>query len=478
MGLRRYVIHIIDEQIYLLYNMPTMPKKLTLIASDFVAFYGALALVLLIRYGMDDFTAQWGVHVVPFTILLSVWILALYIANLYEARIMRNDWVFFERLGQAILVATIASLVFFYLIPFFDITPKLNLFLFLVFLALLMWGVRALYNTIIAGGSKKRIIFIGICQESLDLAHFVVSNPQLGYRVSALVPLGQESLAINDASGPWQILDDHTDLISFIGEQRIDIAVIAPHAYGNADIIGMLYSSRGLQMDFASLAPFTERLTGRVPIGAISQQWFLENISENSKRTYETVKRVVDISVALVLGTITLALTPFILLAIWLDSPGYPFIHQRRTGMHGTPFMLYKFRSMIPNAEKHTGAVWAGTTDSRITRVGSFLRKTRIDELPQLWNVLRGDISLVGPRAERPEFDAQLAGSIPFYFERYFIKPGLSGWAQINYPYGSSVADALEKLQYDLYYTKHRSFALDIEILLKTISISLRRAGR
>jgi exopolysaccharide biosynthesis polyprenyl glycosylphosphotransferase len=375
------------------------------------------------------------------------------------------------------LLAAVASLVLFYLVPFFGIAPKLNLFLFLVALAVLMWGIRYLYNIVIAGSAKKRLLFIGAGTESLDLARLVVDNPQLGYRVSALVRLGQEELAPDDITGPWEVLDERSDLVAFITEHHVDIAVVSPEAYGNADLIGMLYSARGLQMDFVSLATFSERLTGRVPLGAISQQWFLENISENSKRAYEAAKRATDIAVASVLGVVALVLTPFIIAAIWLDSHGYPFIHQRRTGLHGKPFTLLKFRSMIPDAEKKTGAVWAGTNDPRVTRIGGFLRKTRLDELPQLLNVLRGDISLVGPRAERPEFDAQLASSIPFYFERYFIKPGLSGWAQINYPYGASPADALEKLQYDLFYIKNLSMALDVYIILETIKTVLVRRG-
>lgn len=455
-----------------------MAKKITLIASDLVAFYGALASVLIFRYGMDDFARQWSVHIAPFSALLIVWVFALFIANLYEARMMRNDRDFFGRLGQAMLFAAFGSLFFFYLLPFFSITPKLNLFLFLAALAALMWGIRYLYNVIIAGGSKKRLLIVGLGSESLDLARTVTDNPQLGYRVTALVRLGQESLTAEDSAGPWEVLDEQTDLVGYISANHIDIAIVAPQAYGNADLTGMLYSARGLQMDFVSLAPFAEQLTGQVPLGAISQQWFLENISENSRRTYESAKRVMDVASAILLGIPTLILTPFIIAAIMLESPGSPFFSQRRTGLHGKPFLLYKFRSMIPDAEKGTGAVWAGEHDPRITRVGRLLRLTRLDELPQLWNILRGDIALIGPRAERPEFDTQLASEIPYYFERYFIKPGLSGWAQINYPYGASVADAIEKLRYDLYYIKHRSIVLDLEIILKTISISLRRAGR
>jgi lipopolysaccharide/colanic/teichoic acid biosynthesis glycosyltransferase len=149
-----------------------------------------------------------------------------------------------------------------------------------------------------------------------------------------------------------------------------------------------------------------------------------------------------------------------------------------RTGQHGRPFRMFKFRTMREDAEASTGAVWASEDDPRVTRLGRFLRRSRIDELPQLWNVIRGQMSLVGPRAERPELDARLVREIPFYRQRYQVKPGLSGWAQIKYRYGASVQDTNEKLQYDLFYIKHRSLLLDTEIILKTIAIALRQAGR
>lgn len=455
-----------------------MSKKYTLIASDLVAFYGALALVLLIRYGMDDFPARWDAHIIPFSVLLIVWILALYIANLYDVRMMRNDREFFERLGQAMVFAAVASLVFFYLIPFFSITPKLNLFLFLIALAAFMWGARYLYNVFIAGSSKKRLLIVGLNRESLDLAAQVTDNPQLGYRITALVRLGQEDLPLADGGIRWPVIDELTNVDQYIAERGIDTVVISPAAYQMTEVVGFFYGALSRKVDFISLASMSERLTGRVPLGAISQAWFLDNITEGSKKSLDFIKRLIDVTVATVLGILTLVLTPVVGALLLLDTPGPVFFRQKRTGRGGVPFEIIKFRTMRTDAESATGAVWAKENDPRVTRIGRFLRSTRIDELPQLWNILRGDMSLVGPRAERPEFDAKLAPHIPFYRERYLIKPGLSGWAQINYPYGSSEADALEKLQYDLYYIKHRSLALDIEIILKTISIALRRAGR
>ena len=153
------------------------------------------------------------------------------------------------------------------------------------------------------------------------------------------------------------------------------------------------------------------------------------------------------------------------------------FYKQKRVGQAGKVFEIIKFRTMVANAEASTGAVWASTDDTRVTPFGRFLRRTRLDELPQFWTVIAGHISLVGPRAERPEFHELLKKEVPFYEERYLIKPGLTGWAQINYPYGSSVADAAEKLKYDLYYIKNRSFALDVGIILKTLRTALSQAG-
>ena len=180
---------------------------------------------------------------------------------------------------------------------------------------------------------------------------------------------------------------------------------------------------------------------------------------------------------AFCLGLTSLPLFPFIAAAVKLNSPGNVFYTQKRIGKGGQMFWLLKFRSMVQDAEKD-GAKWAEKEDTRITKVGNFLRKSRLDELPQLWNVLKGEMSFIGPRPERPEFVRELEKQIPFYQTRHLIKPGLTGWAQINFPYGASVEDAMEKLQYDLYYIKHRSLVLDFGVVLKTIKIVLSRGGR
>ena len=188
-----------------------------------------------------------------------------------------------------------------------------------------------------------------------------------------------------------------------------------------------------------------------VLLGSINQIWFLENLGEARKKTFEIAKRVGDLILAAIFGVVSLIFYPFIILLIKVSSSGPILYRQERVGQAGKTFEIIKFRTMIKNAEQKTGAVWAIDNDPRVTAVGRFLRKTRLDEIPQLWNILRGEMSFVGPRAERPEFHELLQKNVPFYEERYLIKPGLTGWAQINFRYGSSVEDAEEKLKYDLY---------------------------
>jgi len=260
-------------------------------------------------------------------------------------------------------------------------------------------------------------------------------------------------------------------------EEKITTAIVTPEIYQSPDLIQNLFECIRYGIDFINLSEFYENLTQKIPLAAINQVWFLENISQRTKSFYEISKRIFDFLLGLILLIVSLPFWLIIGIIIKLDSPGPVFFKQIRIGRSGKPFKLIKFRSMIKNAEKH-GPKMAAIDDKRITRFGKFLRKTRLDELPQLWNIIKGDMSFVGPRAERPEFHQELKASIPFYQERYLIKPGLSGWAQIKYGYGSTIKDAFEKVQYDLYYIKNRSFVLDLSIILKTINIILKGGGR
>ena len=196
----------------------------------------------------------------------------------------------------------------------------------------------------------------------------------------------------------------------------------------------------------------------------------MDNLSQKNNAWDLVIKRVVDILFAAILGLVGLILLPILAIIIKLDSKGPLIYKQKRVGLTGKVFKVYKLRTMRQDAEKDGQAVWAKKGDARVTKVGKFIRKTRLDEIPQFWNILMGNMSFVGPRPERPEFVDQLKEEILFYNERHLVKPGLTGWAQINYPYGASVEDAREKLSYDLFYIKNQSLAMDISIILKTIN--------
>jgi len=223
---------------------------------------------------------------------------------------------------------------------------------------------------------------------------------------------------------------------------------------------------------------FYETATHKLLIENITPSWFI--FSHGFKVTWllRLCKRVLDITASFLGLVFFLPVIPFVVLAIKLDSPGPILFRQVRVGKGDRPFTLMKFRSMRQDAESRTGAVWSQENDPRITKVGNFLRRTRLDEIPQLLNILKGDMSLVGPRPERPEFVGELKKRIPYYSERHYVKPGLTGWAQVCYPYGSSVEDAIEKLRYDLYYIKNISILLDFYIILKTFGVVLLGKGR
>ena len=222
---------------------------------------------------------------------------------------------------------------------------------------------------------------------------------------------------------------------------------------------------------------FFEQLTGKIPAEAMRPSYLIFNRGFRQNPLAQIAKRVFDLMLGVVVFLLTWPLMIFAALAVRFDSPGPILFRQERTGQNGKSFTLMKFRSMRQDAEKKTGPVWASTNDPRITRVGRFLRKTRIDELPQLFNVFAGSMSFVGPRPERPNFVADLTEKIPYYSQRHIVKPGLTGWAQINYPYGNTVEDALQKLQFDLFYIKYRSVLFDFSIVLNTIKTVVLRKG-
>jgi len=257
----------------------------------------------------------------------------------------------------------------------------------------------------------------------------------------------------------------------------VDPIVLGFNFYKDEQQVQQIFQNLPLKLNYISFANFYENLTKKVPIEMIDEIWFLENFSRSEKRIEEVLKRGFDIFFSAIGILITVVLLPLIALAIKIDSPGPIFYTQKRVGKDGKIFNLYKFRTMKIDAEKE-GPRWAEENDERVTKVGYFLRRTHLDELPQAISIFRGDLSLVGPRPERPEFTSILQKEIPYYNIRTLVKPGITGWAQLNFSYGNSIEDAKEKLQYDFYYIKNRSFFLDLGIILKTAKIVLFAKGQ
>ena len=268
------------------------------------------------------------------------------------------------------------------------------------------------------------------------------------------------------------------DIPRIVSEMKVDRVVVSL-----ADARGKLPMDRLLEMKLAGvtfdhLASVYEEYTGKIAIENLRPSWLIFSTGFAKSGAVAIGKRSADIVLAAVGLLLAAPIMGLVALAVRLTSTGPALYHQQRVGQHDKIFTIHKFRSMRQDAEAKTGAVWATTNDSRITPIGRLLRKTRLDELPQLWNVLRGDMSFVGPRPERPEFVSQLTEQIPFYGLRHFVKPGVTGWAQVCYTYGASVEDALEKLQYDLFYIKNLSMGLDLFVIFKTVQTVILRRGQ
>lgn len=449
-------------------------KSFILFFGDAAVFYAALLLMLVLRYTGGNLTYYIHIHIIPFTIIFGIWLFVFYIAGLYELRAVKNIPSFYERLVRAFIFNAAMAIAVFYLIPYFRITPRVNLFIVLVIAFLLLVLIRFAAQSVMAAKGASRVLFFGFSKEVLELADFLRQNPQLGFLPVAIMTSDSEEIP---DQAPLRIFSFDKHLEHIIRDEGIEIIVASSEIKKNEALVRMLFRIVPLGIPVVDFLSFYELAAGKIPVSLVGEVWFLENLIGIRRPFYELAKRAIESTLAAILSLLTLPFIPLIMLAIRLDSAGPAFYNQRRIGRHGRVIEITKFRTMYLDAEQGR-ARWADENDPRVTRVGRFLRKSRLDELPQLWSVLAGNLSLVGPRPERPEFVTLLEKKIPFYQVRHLVQPGLSGWAQIHFPYGASVKDALEKLQYDLAYIKNRSVWLDLAIILKTAAIVLSRGGR
>lgn len=442
---------------------------------DFVVFQLSVPIMLLLRYGQVT-AKNYDQHAFPFLILSLLWLVGFYVAGLYDLRLARDTIKFFRTYFEGTVANLLLSLGFFYLLPIFDITPRTNLFLFVAVVLVLDYLWRLGFNKLIAKGLfRTRVLFVGSPEDAIGMDNLIRETAP-GFELKAVVQTAAGT-RFDDGSIVWYASPDA--IKELVNKNSIDTIVIGHKPEEVPGLQDALYETIFSAVTLVDRATFEEMATGRIPLEHISQSWFLSHIREGEKVAYESVKRFFDLLSAIPIGLVTLVLFPFLTLLVKISSPGPILIRQKRVGLKGRLFTLYKFRSMRQDAEADGRPKLASDqkNDPRVTRLGKILRATSLDELPQIWNILRGDMSVIGPRPERPEFVEELTRQMPFYALRHLTRPGVTGWAQVNFRYASSFADNIKKLQYDLYYIKHRSLMLDLSILLKTIRIVLRRIG-
>lgn len=441
-------------------------EALLLFLGDVFFFVLALWLTLLIRFQEIPDVDIFIDHLVPFSLIFVLWFVVFFISGLYE----KHTLILKSRIPTMIfnsqLVNSGIAAAFFYLIPAFGIAPKTNLVVYILisFGLLLFWRIRGI-AIISTHHNRENAILIGSGEEADELKEEVNNNSRYGIHfVSSIDPKNFEGADLQKELSS-RILEDNIKIIAAdFKNQRIE------------PIVSNLYDLIFDRVRFVDMYKIYEDIFDRIPMSLLRYNWFIENISGTTNKTNDFFKRVIDIVVSVIVGILSLVLYPFIIVAIWLDDRRQIFFTQDRVGKNNKVFKAYKFRSMEVHSDP--GGI---AKDPRVTRVGEFLRKTRLDELPQIWNVLKGDVSLIGPRPEIPNLVEVYEKEIPYYNSRHLIKPGLSGWAQLYQrtpPKWAAVLDATKlKLSYDLYYLKNRSLMLDLKIILKTIKTVLSRSG-
>ena len=424
----------------------TNAKKITILLGDILILYAALLLTLIFRYGLNYFGESFYAHLKPFSIIFVLWLVIFYLADFYKEKRLKISPATIQVFILAIIISVVSSVILFYLFPsFFKLTPKTNLAIFALVFGILNIGWRIILVKIyISGGWRNRLLLIGDSPIIDELINYLKNNPQIGYDVAA-----QKS---------------ENDISQIIAKNKINIIVIQTYLKKDRKIIKIFYQLLPSKIAIVDLITFYETIFQKLPLKELDESWFIDKITTR-RHLYDAIKRLIDICLSLFLIIIFLPLILIIAILTKLSSRQGPVIYkQERIGVNNKPFTLYKFGTM----QVDEGPLWTTENDKRLTWFGKILRYSHLDEIPQLYNILKGDISFIGPRAERREL-VELYKQLPYYEIRHIIKPGLTGWAQLNYKPSASLEEAREKLQYDIYYIKNRSLVLDLLILLRTV---------
>jgi len=414
----------------------------------------------------------WSGHGLGAVVLVACCALFFHINNLDRSLVSSESSQFSIDLLESITLGFLASALLFHVFP--GLVPRVDVALAAaVLIGLLPVNLRLfLRHQVTRGKCVEEILIVGTGDLPAKLHRALGSGVEHSRRNSRMPSLS-ESLANRRGAV------DLAELNGLVVRDQISRVVIAELDSQNRErLAAALLDSRLRGLEVSDAVDFYEEFSGKIWVEGLNPQWFVYTNGFKRSQAGICLKRCFDVTFALLLILLAFPLLVLIAIAIKLESAGPVLFRQVRVGLHGKPFVIYKFRSMCQDAELEGGPTWAAECDERVTRVGKLLRILRLDEIPQAFNVLKGDMSMVGPRPERPCFVDRLEQEIPFYNLRHYLKPGITGWAQVMYRYGASVEDSYEKLQYDFYYAKHKSFRCDAAILLKTLGIVLFCRGR
>ncbi len=446
-------------------------RRVVLLSGDILAIGLSIVLSACVRLGIEDGWLYIERHIPSLAGSAALLLVVFYASGLYERQALTRRHASYLLPLVATLVGLVLIIVVFYARYQLNIGRGILLLAgFYIFLS--TWALRGVYRMIVKTGLlSKSTLIIGEGREANEVAQLLLANADAGWKLRGVISSKKIQAGTLVAGIP---VVGSVDRLRELAEAfEAETLVVATSLSREPAILRLLRPLRCTGTEILDYVSLHEVLSQEIPLDYINDEWLMNAALNSSVIHVRKIKRILDFVVAtmgLVLGAPIMLVTA---LAIRLDSRGPVLYRQRRSGLDGRHIMVLKFRSMRQDAEAGSGAVWAGAVDSRVTRVGHLIRKWRIDEMPQLINVLRGEMSLVGPRPERPEFVETLSSAIPFYRERLMVPPGITGWAQVKYPYAASIDAARRKLQYDLYYIKHMSFSLDVTILLRTVKTIL-----
>jgi sugar transferase (PEP-CTERM system associated) len=451
-----------------LFNRSVSPRGLTAFAFENLLVFGSLALAVRLNGSAELMDVAWKLVVIT-----AVCQLCFYYVDLYDFSIVHSRRELVVRLlvasGTVALLLAAASLV----VPWLLLGHRIVVSS-LVFILVAMFAWRLVFIHVGRSALSERLLIVGTGPAARRVARLILDQHEYPYELVGFID--EDPAMVGRSVVNPRVLGTPADIERIVREYGVGRIVV-----GLADRRGRLPIDELLSAKLAGVRvedPETvfERLTGKILLDDLKPSWLIFSDGFRARRLTRLVKRSLDVALATVGLAIASPLVLLTALAVRLESEGPVLYAQDRVGEHGRVFTLYKFRSMRADAERGT-PVWATEGDDRVTRIGRFLRLSRLDELPQLWNVLRGDMSFVGPRPERPFFVEQLAEVIPYYRQRHAVKPGVTGWAQVRYRYGSSIEDAREKLRYDLYYIKHLSIVFDLTIVFDTVKVIVSAKG-